>query len=74
MKKDERKELEHFLKEFKKYKDQGVKFVLDGQETSLETVAKVCVIKERGTYMGDYIGDETGNLIAIHFDKVEEEE
>lgn len=74
MKKERKKDLEDFLKEFKKYKDQGVKFVLDGRETNLETVAKACVIKERGTYMGDFIGDDTGNLIAIHFDKVEEEE
>ncbi len=33
---------------------------------------RLCVIREKGCYMGDYIQDEKGKLKEIRFDKVKE--
>lgn len=73
MRQKKKKEVEKFLTEFKKYEDQGVKFMMKGRETSLDKIARICAVKERGSYMGDFISDSAGDVVEIHFDRIEDD-
>jgi len=59
------------MKAFRSYEDQGVTFKLNGKEESLDKIAKTCVIKERGSYMGDFVENDAGELTEINFDKID---
>ena len=68
---EEEKEIyKPFLEELEKYKKAGVAITLEGSEYSTEYIAEVCMVEDRGRYMGDYILDEAGSLVEIRFDKV----
>ena len=53
------------------YQQAGVSLTLSGRLSSPGYLAYMCVVRERGRYMTDYIPDEYGNLCEIRFDKVE---
>lgn len=52
------------------YNEQGITLRLSGRKASSERIASVCCIRECGSYMGDYVLDESGRLVEIHFDKI----
>ena len=52
------------------YRRKGVLLRLSGTESTPEAIAQTCCIRERGSYMGDYIMDGKGRLREIRFDKV----
>ncbi|MGN0293337.1 MAG: hypothetical protein ACI4D3_04950 [Lachnospiraceae bacterium] len=52
------------------YNEQGITLRLSGKRASSERIASVCCIRECGSYMGDYILDESGRLVEIRFDKI----
>lgn len=52
------------------YNEQGITLRLSGKRASSARIANVCCIRECGSYMGDYILDESGRLVEICFDKV----
>ena len=71
MKSKQRKEdvakLEQRLKE---YRRQGTRITLEGEEYSISKIAQACMAEEEGTYMGDYVFDDSGKLVEIRFDKI----
>ena len=60
-------ELEAELQEYQNY---GIRLLLEGRESSPESIADACAVAEHGTYMRDYIQDETGKVNKIDFNFV----
>ncbi len=56
--------------ELEAYNEKGVVLRLAGKKASSAKIADACCIRESGSYMGDYVLSETGQLIEICFDKV----
>ena len=54
------------------YENAGLALTLGGRPSTPRELARLCVIREEGCYMGDYIQDEKGKLKEIRFDKVKE--
>ena len=54
------------------YENAGIALTLGGRPSTPRALARLCVIREKGCYMGDYIQDEKGKLKEIRFDKVKE--
>ena len=66
--KEEQKKV--FVEGLRRYQSLGVTEMIDGMECSLSDYEKLFTAERGAFYMGDYIGDERGNLKGIHFDKV----
>ena len=56
--------------ELEAYNEKGVILRLSGRRASSAKIANACCIKECGSYMGDYVLDETGELVEICFERV----
>ena len=54
------------------YENAGIALTLGGRPSTPRELARLCVIREKGCYRGDYIQDEKGKLKEIRFDKVKE--
>ena len=54
----------------KKYKRQGTHITLEGEEYPISKIAQACMAEEEGTYMGDYVFDDSGKLVELRFDKI----
>lgn len=70
---DERREKQRaiFLEGLDRYKERGIRIVIDGREFISDDYEKLLGIREDGSfYMGDYIETEPGKLTEIHFDRV----
>ncbi|MDY5541370.1 MAG: hypothetical protein SPF60_08150 [Lachnospiraceae bacterium] len=52
------------------YENAGIALTLGGRPASPYELARLCVIREKSCYMGDYIQDDDGNLTEIRFDKI----
>jgi hypothetical protein len=61
-----------YLAGLKRYRDQGIAILIDGEELPEEDWNKIFEVKEDNCfYMADYIPDEkTGKLQEIRFDRV----
>lgn len=68
----DRKKLQStYLDGLKRYKNKGVRIVIDGEECPESDWIRIFEMGEDGGfYMGDYIGAEQGCLKEIRFDKV----
>ena len=56
--------------ELQEYQSCGIRLLLEGRESSPESIADACAVAEHGTYMRDYIQDETGKVNKIDFNFV----
>lgn len=61
---------EKMKEDLEAYNEQGITLRLSGRRASSARIASVCCIRECGSYMGDYVLDESGRLVEICFDKV----
>lgn len=63
---------ERYLAGLKKYRDQGIPIIIDGEELPEENWSKIFEVREDDSfYMADYIPDgKTGKLQQIRFDRV----
>lgn len=59
-----------FIEGLERYRKRGVRILIDGRECRPEDYRRLFACEGRCFYMGDYIGDETGKLKEIHFDRV----
>ena len=66
-------EYEPFLDTLKAYQRAGVSLTVKGRPVSARDLADLCVVREAGSYMGDYIQDNRGKLVEIRFDKIDNE-
>lgn len=73
MKKVSKKETSALRSELEKYQKQGVKLWLDGQPGTPKSIAKAHLIAEEGTYMRDYVRDDTGEVANLYFNLVRDE-
>ncbi len=53
------------------YKDAGISLFLEDRPVSPRKAAYVCIVRERGRYMSDFVTDDNGKLSEIRFDRVE---
>ena len=60
-----------FLQTLYAYQKAGVSLTVEGKAAPAEAIADLCVCREAGAYMRDYISDERGRLVEIRFDRVE---
>ena len=70
--KEERRRYDSLLKMMKRYEKRGVEITLAGETLSMEEIAAVCAVKEHGSYMGDFVWDEEGELSEIRYEKIGE--
>lgn len=61
---------ERMREDLEAYNEQGITLRLSGKRASSARIANVCCIRECGSYMGDYVLDESGRLVEICFDRV----
>ncbi len=70
-KRREQEEKRRYLDGIKRYQSVGVTVLVDGKEPGPGELERIVEVREDGAfYMGDYITDEAGKLVEIHFDKV----
>lgn len=69
MQEDEKgyRELFEELSEYERY---GIRMRMDGESASPMQIATAHMIKERGSYMRDYIWDDNGHVEELCFNKV----
>ena len=58
------------LKELSAYEEEGVELTLKGNPASPKKIALECVMRERGSYMSDFIPGTDGRLREISFDYI----
>lgn len=58
------------FKELVNYERQGVSLWMDNSPSSPVDIVNGGVLQEEGLYMRDYIANEEGVLIEIHFDRI----
>lgn len=63
---------EELRKELQKYEKEGIRLLLDGHPSSPEEIARVCTLRESGSYMRDYIRDDKDVIREIGFDCVKD--
>lgn len=69
--KREQEEKRRYLEGIKRFQSVGVTVLVDGKEPGPNGLERIVEVREDGAfYMGDYIADENGKLVEIHFDKV----
>ena len=66
-------EYQLFLQTLRAYQKAGVALTVEGKAVPAEDIADLCVIREAGAYMRDYISDDQGKLVEIRFDRVDQE-
>ena len=72
--KEKKEEIQNLEAELQGYQDSGVRLLLEGRDSSPASIADACAVAEHGTYMRDYIQDETGKLNKIDFNFISEAE
>lgn len=60
------------FKELVNYEKQGVSLWMDNYPSSPVDIVNSGVLREEAVYMRDYVADEKGVLIEIHFDRIGE--
>jgi len=70
MKKKKHNKSPEFLCELEEYDQRGISLLLDGKPSNPKAIAKAHRIAEEGTYMRDYIEDESGEVIELSFDLI----
>lgn len=58
------------IKELRAYRSQSVRLMLEGQQSTPDEIAKAYMVLEDGCYMRDYIGDDSGKIVELWFEKV----
>lgn len=53
-------------------KQKGVVIKLEGIETSALEIAQACMIEEEGSYMRDYVWDDSNALQEVDFYRIKE--
>lgn len=53
------------------YYRQGVRISLNGVRMPASRIARICAVREEGSYMGDFIVDENGRLKEVRFDRID---
>ena len=68
---DHKKLQKTYLDGLRRFKNKGVRIMIDGKECAETEWGRIFEMGEDGGfYMGDYIGAEQGGLKEIRFDKV----
>ena len=68
---NEREEIKWIFTEFNQAKSRGLSVMINGIYcNSQEDVDHLLLVREKESYMKDYMGDEKGNIIGIAFDRV----
>ena len=70
--KNEKNLFQNLETELQTYQSCGISLLLEGRESSPESIAAACMVAERGTYMRDYIQDQNGKIERIYFNFVSE--
>lgn len=63
---------EGLLRELLIYQKRSICLYLDGRQSTPHEIIHACMTAEDGGYMRDYIGDDSGKLVKISFDRVRE--
>jgi hypothetical protein len=59
-----------FIEGLERYHQRGIRILIDGHVCQPREYRKLFIREGKSFYMGDYIGDEDGELREIHFDRV----
>lgn len=69
-----REQFASLLRELDAYRNNNVRLLLDGKQSTPFEIANACTIMEEGCYMRDYVGDESGKIVEVGFDKIKNHE
>ena len=70
--KENTEDIQNLETELQVYFSSGIHLLLEGRESCPERIATACAVAENGTYMRDYMQDETGRVNKINFNFVSE--
>lgn len=69
---EHRQKYVELTKELREYKNKRVNLLLEGRNSTPHKIANACTVMEDGSYMREYVGNEDGAIIEIHFNKITE--
>ena len=61
---------QRMLRKLQAYYDAGILLTLKGEPSSPKRLAYECAVREKDSYMSDYIPDSKGRLREIRFDYI----
>lgn len=67
---EDEKAYRELFEELSEYERYGIRMCMDGESASPMQIATAHMVKERCSYMRDYILDENGHVEELCFDKV----
>lgn len=56
--------------ELQEYKKMGVTIWLEEFQSTPDEIVKACMVSEESDYMRDYISNENGKIVELHFNRV----
>lgn len=59
-----------FLQELLAYQKAGVLLTVGGRITNAKEITDLIMIRDRGSYMEDFIRDGSGTLVELRFDRL----
>ncbi|MBQ6875898.1 MAG: hypothetical protein IJN46_06655 [Lachnospiraceae bacterium] len=62
-----------FEEQLRRYQSAGVEITFANASLSLEDIVKICLIREKGEYMCDFVADEQNHIIRIDLNHASEE-
>jgi hypothetical protein len=71
MGKKKTKEQQDLKKELKRYHEQGIDLLLQGEYSTPARIVQAHQVAEEGSYMRDYIQDKKGVVTGVEFDFVQ---
>lgn len=63
-----------FEEQLRKYQSSGVEITLKNARLPLEDIVRICMVRERGEYMCDFVADEQNHIVRIDINDVREGE
>ena len=59
-----------FEEQLRQYQSAGVEITFANANLSLEDIVKICMVREKGEYMCDFVADEKNRVIRIDVNAV----
>lgn len=69
---EEEKTYQELFYELNQYEKRKVYMEMEGLQASPTQIVKAHMLKEEGSYMRDYVLNETGDIVALYFNFLKE--
>ncbi len=63
-----------FEEQLRKFQSAGVEITFANANLSLEDIVRICMVREKGAYMCDFVADEDNHIVRIDINTVTEQD